>query len=196
MADLSGKLAERTISIHELVRDLRTLTTADFDTVDAPLAFLRSHTVNPESLTPYLFWNAQHYTRNLIDKTDLYELMAICWEIGMKSSIHNHKDQHCWMAAAMGRLSVHNYRVLEQDLASQHCHIEESEVLEISAGRPVAVDPLNPVHDVRNPREFGQRAVSLHLYSRPFDSCVVYSVEQRSCGEIPLHYTSMYGKLM
>jgi len=49
------------------------------------------------------------------------------------------------------------------------------------------------VHDVRNSREFGQRAVSLHLYSRPFDSCVVYSVEQHTCGEIPLHYTSMYG---
>jgi hypothetical protein len=38
--------------------------------------------------------------------------------------------------------------------------------------------------------------VSLHLYSRPFDSCVVYSVEQRSCGEIGLHYNSMYGKLV
>jgi len=54
---------------------------------------------------------------------------------------------------------------------------------------------MNPVHDVRNPREWNQRAVSLHVYSRPFDSCVVYSVEQGTCGEIGLQYTSMYGKL-
>ena len=59
---------------------------------------------------------------------------------------------------------------------------------------PVAVDPLNPVHDVRNPREWNQRAVSLHLYSRPFDSCIVYSCEQHTCGEIGLSYTSMYGE--
>ena len=38
-----------------------------------------------------------------------------------------------------------------------------------------------------------QRAVSLHLYSRPYDSCVVYSDEQHKCGEIKLSYTSEFG---
>ena len=59
---------------------------------------------------------------------------------------------------------------------------------------PCAVDPLEPVHRVVNPAEFNQRAVSLHVYSRPFDTCVVYSPEQGTCGEIKLHYTSEYGK--
>jgi hypothetical protein len=36
--------------------------------------------------------------------------------------------------------------------------------------------------------------VSLHVYSRPFDTCVVYSAEQSTCGEIQLHYTTEYGK--
>ena len=112
----------------------------------------------------------------------------------MGSSIHNHKDQNCWMAAPLGRLSVCNYRVLEEDLASHRCNIVPTDVVEINTANPVAVDPANPVHDVRNPREFGERAVSLHVYSRPFDSCIVYSVDQRSCGEIGLHYNSMYGK--
>jgi hypothetical protein len=49
------------------------------------------------------------------------------------------------------------------------------------------------VHCVRNPREFNHRAVSLHVYSRPFDTCVVYSPEQHTCGEIKLHYTTEYG---
>ncbi len=181
------------VSIDEFVKRLQTLTDRDFATVNAPLAFLREHIVTPDSLEPFLFWDSQHYTRNLIDKTDLYELLAICWEPGMASSIHNHKDQNCWMAAAIGRLKVHNYRVCAEDLSRQYCDIVSTDIVEISAGHPVAVDPLNPVHDVRNSREFGQRAVSLHVYSRPFDSCVVYSVEQHKCGEIPLHYTSMYG---
>jgi cysteine dioxygenase len=196
MADVSTSAAVRTVSIEELVKGLQTLKAADFESVETPLAFLQAHPVDANSLTPYLFWDAQHYTRNLIDRTELYELMAICWEVGMKSSIHNHKDQNCWMAAAMGKLAVHNYRVLQEDLAAKRCDIVETDVVEITPSNPVAVDPLNPVHDVRNLREYGERAVSLHLYSRPFDSCIVYSVEQHACGEIPLQYTSMFGKLV
>ncbi len=90
----------------------------------------------PRFPAPYLFWNSQHYTRNLIDKTDLYELLAICWEVGMSSSIHNHKDQNCWMAAPIGRLQVHNYRVLEEDLGAQHCNIVPTDVVEITAFQP------------------------------------------------------------
>ena len=190
----STATAVRKVSIQDFVGNLRNLTEHDFETVEAPLAYLRGNPVDPDSLHPYLFWNQQHYTRNLIDKTELYELLAICWDVGMGSSIHNHKDQHCWMAAPIGRLSVCNYRVIEEGLADQRCNIVPTDVVEITAANPVAVDPLNPVHDVRNPREFGERAVSLYLYSRPFDSCVVYSVEQHTCGEIGLYYTSMYGK--
>ena len=188
--------AVRKVSIQDFVNNLQKLTTPDFEGIEIPLAYLRSNPVDPDSLSPYLFWNSQHYSRNLIDKTDLYELLAICWEVGMGSSIHNHKDQNCWMAAPIGRLAVQNYRVLEEDLDAQHCDIVPTDMVEISATNPVAVDPVNPVHDVRNLREFGERAVSLHLYSRPFDSCIVYSVEQHTCGEIGLHYTSVRGKLV
>ncbi len=186
--------ATRPVSVKAFVDGLRKLRVDDFEGVRGTLRYLTANPVDAESLQPYLFWNAQHYTRNLIDKTELYELLAICWEPGMRSSIHNHKGQNCWMAAPIGRLAVQNYRVNSEDLATQCCDIEPTNVVEITAASPVAVDPLHPVHDVRNPREWGERAVSLHVYSRPFNSCVVYSVEQGTCGEIGLNYTSMYGK--
>jgi cysteine dioxygenase len=193
-ADDSTTTDVRKVSIEEFVNNLQKLGERDFRRVETPLGYLRRNPVDQETLRPYLFWNPQHYTRNLIDKTNLYELLAICWEVGTGSSIHNHKDQNCWMAAPMGRLAVCNYRVVEEDLAARRCTIVPTDVVEITPDNPVAVDPLNPVHDVRNRREFGRRAVSLHLYSRPFDSCIVYSVEQHTCGEIGLQYTSMYGK--
>ena len=184
----------RRVSIDEFISGLRRLSEEDFTGLHAPLAYLTANPVDGESLQRFLFWNSQHYTRNLLDKTELYELLAICWEVGMGSSIHNHKGQNCWMAAPIGRLAVHNYRVLSEDLAAGKCEIVPTDVVEITPAQPTAVDPLNPVHDVRNPREWKQRAVSLHLYSRPFDSCIVYSCEQGSCGEIGLNYTSIYGK--
>lgn len=194
-ASPSRKISQQ-VSLDDFVSGLRKLQESDFTGVQGTLEYMRTTPVDPETLKPYLFWNPQHYTRDLIDKTDLYELIALCWEVGMKSSIHNHKGQNCWMAAPIGRLAVQNYRLLSEDLAAHKCDIVPTDEVHITAENPVAVDPLNPVHDVRNPREWNERAVSLHVYSRPFDSCVVYSVEQCSCGEIGLQYTSMYGKLV
>ena len=189
----SQKITQR-VSIEDFVNGLRKLPEGAFTGVLGTLEYLQKHPVDPESLQSYLFWDGQHYTRNLIDKTELYELLAICWEVGQRSSIHNHKGQNCWMAAPMGRLAVQNYRLLSEDLAAHQCDIVPTDLVEITAENPVAVDPLNPVHDVRNPKEWNERAVTLHVYSRPFDSCIVYSVEQCSCGEIGLQYTSKYGK--
>ncbi len=64
------------------------------------------------------------------------------------------------MAAPVGRLAVQNYRLISEDLAAHRCNIVPTDLVEITADNPVAVDPLNPVHDVRNPREWNQRAVT------------------------------------
>ena len=80
----------------------------------------------------YLTWDRQHYTRNLIDKTSLYELLAICWEIGQASSVHNHRDQNCWMAVPIGRLQVENFRVVQQDFAAGQCELRPTETVEMN----------------------------------------------------------------
>jgi cysteine dioxygenase len=182
------------VSIQDFVAELHKFPEADFGPVAPIRDFLRDMPVDAESLAPYLTWDRQHYTRNLIDKTRLYELLAICWEVGQASSVHNHRDQNCWMAVPVGRLQVHNFHLVRQDLAAGSCLIEPSDVVEMNLSHPCAVDPAEPVHRVVNPREFNQRAVSLHVYSRPFDTCVVYSPEQGTCGEIQLHYQTEYGK--
>jgi cysteine dioxygenase len=194
MASSGSTKIQSLVAIQDFTAELRKLPAGSFNEVDAVHRFLRDHPVDPDSLSAYLVWDRQHYTRNLIDKSDLYELIAICWEVGQVSSIHNHRDQNCWMAAPMGRLMVQNYRVLWQDEDAGKCKLEPADTLEMNAQNPVAVNPLEPVHRVYNPAEFQQRAVSLHVYSRPFDSCVVYSDQQGTCGTIKLHYTTEYGK--
>jgi cysteine dioxygenase len=156
--------------------------------------FLQQMPVDADSLAPFLTWDRQHYTRNLIDRTPLYELMAICWEVGQASSVHNHRDQNCWMAVPIGRLLVENFHLVHHDVAGGTCKLEPLNRVEMNLSQPCAVDPADPVHRVVNPREFNQRAVSLHVYSRPFDSCMVYSPEQGTCGEIKLHFNTEYGK--
>ena len=182
------------ISIKDFVAELRKFDQPSFDQTDQILRFLEATPLEAESLAPYLCWDRQHYTRNLIDKTQLYELIAICWEVGQASSVHNHRDQNCWMAVPIGRLLVDNYHLVKQDLSCGTCNLQTADTVEMNAAHPCAVDPADPVHRVYNPREFNQRAVSLHVYSRPFDTCIVYSPEQGTCGEIQLHYTTEYGE--
>jgi cysteine dioxygenase len=191
---MSIQALSKQVPIQDFVLELRKYQEAAFTCTDEILKFLESMPVAPDTLTSYLTWDRQHYTRNLIDKTPLYELIAICWEVGQGSSVHNHRDQNCWMAVPVGRLLVENYRVISQNLEEGTCTLETAETLEMNPLCPCAVDPLEPVHRVYNPREFNQRAVSLHVYSRPFDTCVVYSPEQGTCGEIKLHYNTEYGR--
>jgi predicted metal-dependent enzyme (double-stranded beta helix superfamily) len=186
--------AAKTVSIQKLVEGLRRLPEAAFGPTEPVRRFLQETPVDAESLGPYLNWDRQHYTRNLIDRTSLYELMAICWEVGQASSVHNHRDQNCWMAVPMGRLLVENFHLVHQDLQAGLSSLEPTNTVEMNVGQPCAVDPGDPVHRVVNPREFNQRAVSLHVYSRPFDTCVVYSPEQGTCGEIRLHFNTEYGR--
>jgi cysteine dioxygenase len=182
------------LTLDQFVAALHKFPAPAFQGTDQILAFLQSNTIVPESIEPYLTWDRQHYTRNLIDKTPLYELIAICWEIGQASSVHNHRDQNCWMVVPIGRLLVGNYHLVSQDLDRGQCQLEPTNTVEMNPTHPCAVDPNDPVHRVYNPRDFNCRAVSLHIYSRPFDSCIVYSPEQGTCGEIKLHYNTEYGR--
>src|ERR1700722_16002388 len=182
------------VSIQDFVSELRKFPEPAFDRTNQIAKFLESTLVAPDTLAPYLTWDRQHYTRNLIDKTALYELISICWEVGQGSSVHNHRGQNCWMAVPVGRLLVENYRLIFEKLEDGTCNLQTADTVEMNPTHPCAVDPLEPVHRVYNPRDFNQRADSLTVYSRPFDSCVVYSPEQHTCGEIKLHYTTEYGK--
>jgi cysteine dioxygenase len=191
---MSTQAVTKQLSIQDFVGELHKFPQPAFDKTQQLLSFLQHTSVLPETLTPYLTWDRQHYTRNLIDKTPLYELIAICWEVGQISSVHNHRDQNCWMSVPIGRLLVENFHLVSQDIEHGKSQLTPTDTVEMNATHPCAVDPADPVHRVVNPKRFGERAVSLHIYSRPFDTCVVYSPEQSTCGVIKLHYTTMFGK--
>jgi hypothetical protein len=144
--------------IGELVGKLRTLPVSAFDQIDRVRSLLAEMPVAEPSLARYLTWDRQHYTRNLIDKTDLYELVAVCWEIGQSSSVHNHRDQNCWMAAPVGKLMVENFHVEFQDVEAGNCRLLASNTVELTITNPCAVDPREPVQSARGESARGYAA--------------------------------------
>jgi cysteine dioxygenase len=193
-AHLSIGAAMEILAIDSWMKRLCAISPANF-TIPHVLEFTQRHAVQPETLEPYLFWAKSHYTRNLIFKCDLFEVMAICWEVGQVSRIHNHRGQNCWMSAPIGRLKVQNFEVQDRDTAHGKCRLVPSDSYEMDPQHPGVVQPEQPVHQVLNLAEFAQRAVSIHIYSYPYSSCEVYLMDRGSYSDVPLHYSSEYGKL-
>ncbi len=183
------------VTIERLISGLCDIPEREF-TVGTVYDFLKEHPVEEASLAPYLFFSREHYTRNLIFKNELFELVAVCWDVGQSSQIHNHDGQNCWMSIPSGRLRIQNFRVVEQDARTRFCRVEATDAFDLDCRLAAAeVDPEEPVHQVLNLAEFGGRAVSLHIYSRPYNHCVVYSTAKNEYRDMPLKYSSEYGKL-
>jgi cysteine dioxygenase len=180
--------------VEDWAKRLAEISERDF-TLENVQDYIVRHAVDPDSLNKYLFFSKGCYTRNLIFKNRVFECMAICWEIGQASRIHNHKDQNCWMATPIGRLKIQNFRVENRDASHGTCRIVPTDIYEMDATHPAHVNPLEPVHQVLNLTEYNQRAVSIHVYSKPFDTCEVYLRDKGTYSDVPLHYTSEYGKL-
>ena len=83
---------------------------------------------------------------------------------------------------------------MPQNVATEQLHIEDW-VYDLDAEHPTYVNPMEPVHEVINLTEFHEQAVSIHIYSKPFDSCEVYYRDQNKYSDVPLFYTSEYGRL-
>jgi cysteine dioxygenase len=182
----------KTYNIGTIIEGLCSMADDDF-TCDKVYEFLSLTPVDVDSISPYFFWSSNCYTRNLIHKNERFELMAICWEPGQVSRIHNHAEQKCWMTVPVGRLRGQNFAVTEMDAERGHCRLAETDSFELSDCLTAKVELEEPVHQILNLAD--QRAVSVHIYSKPFDRCLSYCRDTDTFKEVPLYYTSIDGKL-
>ncbi len=184
----------KTVKIENLIDGLRLISDADF-TGDNVYRFLAENPVAVDSITKYFFWSEKFYTRNLIYKDARFELMALCWNKGQVSRIHNHAEQMCWMTVPVGKLRGQNFRAVEIDESKGFCKLAETDNFDLSDCLTAKVELEEPIHQILNLSEFAHRAVSLHIYSKPFDKCLAYCRETHKFTEVSLFYTSVGGKL-
>ncbi|HEX8738068.1 MAG TPA: cysteine dioxygenase family protein [Pyrinomonadaceae bacterium] len=184
----------KTVKIENLIEGLREIPDAEF-TCDNVYRFLAENPVDVDTIAPYFFWCERFYTRNLIYKDARFELMTLCWERGQVSRVHNHADQRCWMTVPVGKLRGQNFRAVQMDEEKGFCRLEKTDCFDLSNCLAAKVELEEPIHQILNLPEFDERAVSLHIYSKPFDKCLSYCLETDRVAEVPLYYTSIKGKL-
>lgn len=198
-------MAKHLISIDDFVARIRSFKQGII-TRDSVLEFCDSVQITDSSLAPYLFFDEKFYTRNMIYRDDLFEVMTICWQPGQKTAVHTHNGQLCWMIPQRGNLGVVDYKWLGCDhpenqnvvdidclAGSDHTKLEVVREVDACAGGTVlTADKLQTIHRLYNQDE---RAISIHIYSRPIDSCVAFDMEKQHCYRRHLAYFSKYGQI-
>jgi len=199
-------------ALHTTVEDfIHGLTSMERELISKELIarYCDSMRLSIDALKPYTFFNDDCYTRNLIYRDDLFEVMSICWKPGHKTTIHTHNGQLGWMDVPQGELHVHNYQYLacnapeNQNVVGIDCTGGASEIHLMrkgtmschEGGNIYTVDKLHTIHQIENPDTAITGAVSLHVYSRPIDSCVAFDLEHQRCYRRSLAYYSRNGKI-
>ena len=100
-----------------------------------------------------------------------------------------------WMTVPVGRLKGQNFAIESIDESSGHCRLRETDSFELSETLAAKVELEEPVHQILNLAEFDQRAISIHVYSKPYDRCLSYCRDTDTFKEVQLYYTSVDGKL-
>jgi cysteine dioxygenase len=153
-------------------------------------AYLQKTLIEPASLQRYIFFRPERYTRNLVIKNQDFELLVICWNIGQHAPVHGHEGERCWSRVEQGSLLLCNYReISENPLVVQ-------QVGEPYCGERGYLDGPADIHSVANPASAVAPAVSLHLYSRPYDQCDIYDLEAHQKLRVRLRYDSIDGKVI
>lgn len=198
---MSGKSL---ISIDDFITKLRTFE-AGLIRRDNVLDFCNSVQISDASLAPYLFFDDNFYTRNLIYRDELFEVMAICWQPQQRTAVHTHNGQLCWMMTQRGNIKVVDYKWLgcdhpeHQNVVGMDCvagsdHVKLERLREVeccTGGEVVTADKLQTIHQLFNADE---PTTSIHIYSRPIDSCVAFDMEANHCYRRQLSYFSKHGK--
>lgn len=187
-------MSRASLSVGQWVEGLAAIPAHEFSQ-DNVQRYIDQHSILNGSLEPYTFFSAERYTRNLIFKNDLFECLAMCWDIGQSSAIHNHNDKLGWIYLTGGRLFVQNYCVQARDPVQRTCQLIASNSVELHAEEAADVDREHGVHKVCNLPGFQERAISVHVYQRPMDQCEVYSLETGTYETVKLSYISEYGRL-
>ena len=164
--------------------------------------FLLKYQPRREELRPYETWLPDRHTRNLIFRNEMIELMLVCWNIGNTTPLHTHNGQLGWMAMIQGKLLVENFRLRScnkpenQEVVGIDCLAGATEIdmqkldTEISTpgGLLNTVDKHHTIHKITNLAEWNEPAVSLHIYSKPIESCVVFDLDAQRCYRRELSY--------
>jgi predicted metal-dependent enzyme (double-stranded beta helix superfamily) len=174
--------------ISELSDSLRRLRTGEGTTAEVVQWLRAVNTIASTVPVPALCDPHRGYTRTLLHKSDLFEILVLHWNPGCASVIHDHGGAHCWFAVAQGTMTIDNY--LRYDAADvpgyARIGLEGREQL-----GPGAIDYRED--DVHLHRCIAGDGVvtTLHVYARPIEHFHGFDERAQMCYDVTPTYDAV-----
>ena len=155
--------------------------------LDETFAVLTQLDCTVSDLEPYVFYAIDCYTRNLVHRAATYELMLLCWMPGQKTPIHGHEGEKCWMRVIEGSLQAINYSKVSSEGGFL---LKPDELVPLEAGSVNGPAFINQIINASD-----EKAISLHVCSKPLYACDVFEINQEEKKRMNLSFFSMFGKI-
>lgn len=143
----------------------------------------------------YANFDPHRYTRNLVDVGNgKFNLILLCWGEGHGSGVHDHADAHCWMKIMDGVLCEKLYDWPETPVdPSMYQEMTPRRITEYKTGEVAYINDTIGLHRVEN-NSHSNRAVSLHLYSPPFEMCQSFDDRTGKASKCKVIFWSKFGE--
>eukprot|EP00816_Leptocylindrus_hargravesii_P007210 CAMPEP_0196801000 /NCGR_PEP_ID=MMETSP1362-20130617/613_1 /TAXON_ID=163516 /ORGANISM="Leptocylindrus danicus, Strain CCMP1856" /LENGTH=195 /DNA_ID=CAMNT_0042171669 /DNA_START=264 /DNA_END=848 /DNA_ORIENTATION=- len=160
-----------TLTLEEFICQLpQTLTDGQNLETDVLQLFRRLDLKKEDWIQFAKFEPSQKYTRNLVSSDGkTYTLLLLCWNPDKASPIHDHPCDGCWMKVCEGSVTEARYSRTDADADELVCTQDAT----FYEGAIAYIADWLGYHKIGNPSK-SQPAVTLHLYSPPFDSCKIW----------------------
>jgi cysteine dioxygenase len=151
---------------------------------------LQTYATEHDDWRRYAHFTPDHHARNLVRRTDLFELIVLCWNEGQPSAIHDHAGQLCWMAVLDGTMQETLFdspsedpgapprgRLTRQFDPGQVCYINDD----------IALHDICPLNGP---------GITLHLYANPISTCRTFDRATGQAETRSMRYNSIEGQVV
>uniref|UniRef100_A0A5F8AAE6 Cysteine dioxygenase n=7 Tax=Cercopithecinae TaxID=9528 RepID=A0A5F8AAE6_MACMU len=180
-------LKPRTLA--DLIRILHRLFAGDEVNVEEVQAIMEAYESDPTEWAMYAKFDQYRYTRNLVDQGNgKFNLMILCWGEGHGSSIHDHTNSHCFLKMLQGNLKETLFAWPDKKSNEM---VKKSERV-LRENQCAYINDSIGLHRVEN-ISHTEPAVSLHLYSPPFDTCHAFDQRTGHKNKVTMTFHSKFG---
>ena len=183
-------------SLDELASLIHQAFATDQVNIDYVYTIMSNYKGSPKEWTPYMKFQPNKYTRNLVDAGNgKFNLMILCWAESQGSSIHSHTNSHCFMKCIQGSLIENRYAWPEPDQENQEEPMHLIGKSELKEGQVAYINDSIGLHRVENPSHT-DTAVTLHLYVPPYDHCDTFDERTGRKNQATVTFYSVGGELV
>lgn len=174
--------------IVQLAESLRRVRSGECTTSEV-VQWLRASSAQAANIPkPPAFNPHRDYTRTLLYKSNLFEILALHWRPNCTSAIHDHGGALCWLTVARGSMNVENYLRTDNGEQPGYAAIALEGREELPAG---AVDHRQDDVHLHRCIASDCETVTLHVYAHPIEHFHGFDERSQRCFDITSTYDAI-----